>query len=196
MWVKVTYAVLAVILLVAVELMVGWARLLEPWGRAAPAAIAGAALLLLLTYAIRSARLFRFYPDCKVSAMIAAMLKTLPKSRSKLFESWGWTTLNWGMKLFSFAWILTIFTPINFADSVFGAAGGELSTVLPINAPAGIGTYEAGVVAAMMPLGVKLQHAIIGGVNLHLFVLGMAVIGGLLSFLVPRRRANQSSAAA
>lgn len=302
MWVKISYAVFSVVLLVAVELVVGWARLLEPWGRAAPAAIASAALLVLLTYAIRSARLFRFYPDCgdirsclrlfllhnvfvnflpvhsgevsfpilmkryfaisvnrsvsgllwlryldfhtlilialitlwvatpwpwvppllavwvlmpiltvlfwercssafdkhdnKVSAMLAAMLKTLPKSRSKLLESWGWTTLNWGVKLFSFAWILTIFTPINFADSVFGAAGGELSTVLPINAPAGIGTYEAGVIAAVTPLGVKIQHAIIGGVNLHLFVLGMAVVGGLLSFLVPRRLATESSAPA
>jgi uncharacterized membrane protein YbhN (UPF0104 family) len=300
-WVKVAYASFAIILIVAMELTVGWVRLLEPWGRAAPHAIAGAALLVLLTYVIRSARLFRFYRDCddiplcvrlfllhnvfvnflpvhsgevsfpilmkryfaisvnhsvsgllwlryldfhalilialislwvatpwswvpallvgwailpiltvlfwercgsafdkhdnKLSSLVAGMLKALPKSRGKLLESWGWTTLNWGVKLFSFAWILTIFTPIDFADSVFGAAGGELSTVLPVNAPAGIGTYEAGVIAAVTPLGVKLHHAVIGGVNLHLFVLGMAVIGGLLSFLIPRRLTRHSAVA-
>lgn len=302
MWVKITYALFAVALVVAVELAIGWPRLLEPWGRAAPAAIIGAALLILLTYVIRSARLYRFYRDCddigsclrlfllhnvfvnflpvhsgevsfpilmkryfsipvnrsisgllwlryldfhtlvlialialwiatpwawvppllllwlalpiltvifweacgtlfarhsnKGSAWIAGMLKSLPKSRAKLLESWGWTTLNWAVKLFSFAWILTIFTPINFVDSLFGAAGGELSTVLPINAPAGIGTYEAGVIAAVTPLGVKTHYAIIGGVNLHLFVLGMAVVGGLLTFLIPKRQAQHSSAAA
>ncbi|MEX2125437.1 MAG: lysylphosphatidylglycerol synthase domain-containing protein [Woeseia sp.] len=299
MWLKITYALLTVVLVAAVELTVGWSRLLEPWTRASPSAILGAALLVLLTYVIRSARLFRFYRECndirpcirlfllhnvfvnflplhsgevsfpilmkryfaisvnrsvsgllwlryldfhtlilialaalwlatpwrwvapllvvwvvlpifavilwetcgvvfdkhdnRFSALIAGVLKTLPKSRSRLFESWGWTTLNWGVKLVSFAWILTIFAPIDFAESVFGAAGGELSTVLPINPPAGIGSYEAGVFAAVTPLGVKAHHAIIGGINLHLFVLGMALVGGLLTFLIPRGLAPQST---
>ena len=300
-WLKIAYAVVAVVLVAAVELTVGWTRLLAPWKEASPFAILGAAVLILLTYAIRSARLYRFYSDCKnlsgcvrlfllhnvfvnflpvhsgeisfpilmkkyfgipvnrsvsgllwlryldfhtliliafgalwlatpwpwvlpvllawsvlpiatvllwescsrlfgthdnkISRMLSSMLRTLPKSRRMLFESWGWTALNWGVKLASFAWILTIFTPINFADSMFGAAGGELSTVLPTNAPAGVGTYEAGVIAAVTPLGVRMHHAIIGGVNLHLFVLGMSVVGGLLTFLLPRPAAAQTAAA-
>jgi hypothetical protein len=300
-WAKITYASIAIVLLVAVELTVGWGRLLDPWSRAAPSAILGAAFLVLLTYVIRSARLYRFYHECKdlpscirlfllhnvfvnflpvhsgevsfpilmkqyfgisvnrsvsgllwlryldfhtlilialgalwlatpwswvppvffvwaavpvatvilwetcsrlfnkhdnkVARMLGGILRTLPKSRRTLFESWGWTTLNWGVKLVSFAWILTIFTPIDFADSVFGAAGGEMSTVLPINAPAGVGTYEAGVIAAVTPLGVRTHHAVIGGVNLHLFVLGMAVVGGLLTFLLPRRMRARTAAA-
>jgi hypothetical protein len=299
-WPKTAYTLIILVLIVAVELTVGWIRLLEPWTRAAPSAILGAAILVLLTYVIRSARLYRFYRECKglpacirlfllhnvfvnflpvhsgevsfpvlmkryfgisvnrsisgllwlryldfhtlvlialgalwlatdwlwvppllfgwlvvplatvilwetcgrlfarhdnrVSKMLGDMLKTLPKSRRLLFESWGWTTLNWGVKLASFAWIVTIFTPIDFADSVFAAAGGELSTVLPVNAPAGVGTYEAGVVAAVTPLGVRGHHALIGAVNLHLFVLGMAVVGGLLTFLLPRRAQSPTPA--
>lgn len=299
MWLKITYASLAIVLIVAVELTVGWLRLLEPWSRVAPSTILGAALLVLLTYVIRSARLFRFYRECndirpcirlfllhnvfvnflplqsgevsfpilmkryfaisvnrslsgllwlryldfhtlilialsalwlatpwrwvapslvvwvvlpviavifwetcgavldkhdnRFSKLIAGVLKTLPKSRSKLFESWGWTTLNWGVKLVSFAWILTIFAPIDFTESIFGAAGGELSAVLPVNAPAGIGSYEAGVYAAVTPLGIDARHAIIGGVNLHLFVLGMAVVGGLLTFLIPKQVPERES---
>jgi Lysylphosphatidylglycerol synthase TM region len=302
LWLKIAYAVVAVVLFTAVELTVGWTRLLAPWAQASPLAILGAAMLILLTYAIRSARLYRFYDDCRdlagcmrlfllhnafvnflpvhsgevsfpilmkryfgiptsrsvsgllwlryldfhtlvligfaalwlatpwewvlpvllawsvlpiatvflweslsrildahdnrISRVICDVLKTLPGSRPMLLESWGWTTLNWGVKLASFAWILTIFTPIDFADSMFGAAGGELSTVLPTNAPAGVGTYEAGVIAAVTPLGVRMHHAIIGGVNLHLFVLGMAVIGGLLTFLLPRPAKTHTVAAA
>ena len=292
-WGKVFYISIAVVSVIAVELTVGWDRLLTPWTRAAPLAILGAAVLVLLTYVIRSVRLYRFYPDCRdlfgcvrvfllhnvfvnflpvhsgevsfpilmkryfgipvyravsgllwlryldfhtlilialaalwlatswlwvlpavlvwavlplatvafwkfssrwfnsrdnrISRMLGGVLKTLPESRRLLLESWGWTALNWGVKLASFAWIMTIFTPIDFADSMFGAAGGELSTVLPVSAPAGIGTYEAGVLAAATPLGVRVHHAIIGGVNLHLFILGMAVVGGLLTLLLPRR---------
>jgi len=301
-WLKIAYGSLVLGLVAAVELTVGWTRLLEPWTRAAPGAIFGAALLVLLTYVLRSARLYRFFGDCndlrscirlflvhnvfvnilpvhsgdvsfpilmkryfgvsvnrsvsgllwlryldfhtlilialvalwlatpwmwvapllvgwivvpiltvmywdtcsglfdghdnRASRMVSNLLKALPTSRRLLFESWGWTALNWSVKLLSFAWILTIFTPIDFADSMFGAAGGELSTVLPVNAPAGVGTYEAGVIAAVTPLGVRLHHAIIGGVNLHLFVLGMSIIGGLLTFAFPRPVARESSAAA
>jgi hypothetical protein len=292
-WRKVFYISIAIVLVTAVELTVGWSRLLIPWTRAAPSAILGAAMLVLLTYVIRSVRLYRFYHDCRdlfgcirvfllhnvfvnffpvhsgeisfpilmkryfgvpvdravsgllwlryldfhtlilialgalwfatrwlwvlpalllwavlpvatvalwescsrllkghdnrVSKILGGILKTLPKSRRLLLESWGWTALNWGVKLASFAWIMTIFTPIDFVDSMFGAAGGELSTVLPVSAPAGIGTYQAGVIAAVTPLGVRMHHAIIGGINLHLFILGMAVVGGLLTLLLPRR---------
>lgn len=301
MWLKIAYVVAAAGLAAVVELTVGWTRLLAPWAEASPLALLGAAALILLTYLIRSARLYRFYGDCndlpgcmrlflvhnafvnflpvhsgevsfpilmkryfgisvhrslsgllwlryldfhtlilaalgalwlatswrwvlpalltwsvlpiatvllwescsrvfgahdnKISRRLGAVLQTLPESRPMLFESWGWTTLNWGVKLGSFAWILTIFAPIDFADSVFGAAGGELSVVLPANAPGGVGTYEAGVVAAVTPLGVPMHHAIIGGVNLHLFVLGMAIVGGLLTFLLPRPSAARTAAA-
>lgn len=303
-WLKIAYAGFAVALVAAVQLTVGWANLLEPWTRASPGVIGGAALLVLSTYLIRSARLFRYFRECRdmlpcirlfllhnaftnflpvysgevsfpilmkryfavsvnrsitgllwlryldfhvlilialaalwlatswawvgpltvawallpilslfcwgpcrqffarfdgrLGRIVSGALETMPTSRSVILESWGWTVLNWGVKLFAFAWILTIFAPIEFADSVFAAAGGELSSIFPFNAPAGIGTYEAGIIAAVTPLGVKMQYAIIGGVNLHLFVLSLSVLGGVLAFLIPHHRAlrTQSSATA
>jgi hypothetical protein len=46
---------------------------------------------------------------------------------------------------------------------------GELTTVLPVYSIAGIGTYEAGVVAALVPADIGYQEAIKTAVNLHLF---------------------------
>ncbi|MEZ5479532.1 MAG: hypothetical protein R3E95_19255 [Thiolinea sp.] len=43
--------------------------------------------------------------------------------------------------------------------------------MLPFHAPAGVGTYEAGVIAAVAPFS-TLELATTGAINVHLFVLG------------------------
>jgi uncharacterized membrane protein YbhN (UPF0104 family) len=65
--------------------------------------------------------------------------------------------------------------------------GAELSTVLPFHGIAGSGSYEAAVVAALLPLGVDATAALAGAVNLHLFLLGVTMILGLLAFMLPVR---------
>jgi len=60
--------------------------------------------------------------------------------------------------------------------------------VLPVHGLAGAGTYEAGVVAALLPFGVAPAAALAGAVNLHLFLLGAALLGGALALLPGRRR--------
>ena len=291
MWTRVIYVSGALALALLVEYALGWGEVLEPWRRAPPAAVLGALSLVLVTYLIRSARLFRYFREChgvspclrlflihnllvnvlplhagdasfpalmkryfsvslersvpgllwlryldlhmlvlialialwlatewiwapviaagwivlpvltvacweaccrvlqkhsnRLSATIAGALRTLPGSRRVLLESWGWTALNWSIKLVAFGWILTIFSPIGFVESLLGATGGELASVLPLKTPGAIGTYEAGVVAATTPFGVHPEHALAAGVNLHLFVLGVAVITGLMTLLIP-----------
>jgi hypothetical protein len=82
---------------------------------------------------------------------LSKLRKALPTSwRVLLLSSW-WTLVNWVLKLTVFAWIIQQFVAISFGQALFGAIGGELTSVLPVNAIAGAGTYEAGVVAALLP---------------------------------------------
>lgn len=302
MWPRIGYGLAAAGLIALVEYTVGWSKVAEPWGRAAPSAILGALLLLLVTYVVRSARLFRYFRECRgiqpcirlflvhnllvnvlplhggdvsfpmlmkryfsisptrsvpgllwlryldlhvlllvglvslwlttswlwippaivawialpaltvvcweascrglqrhdnrLSASVVDALRTLPRSRTVLFESWAWTALNWGIKIVAFAWILTIFSPIGFVESLVGATGGELAAILPLKMPAAIGSYPAGVVAAVTPLGVRFDHALVAGINLHLFVLAVAVAAGSLTFLIPGYAAKGAPATA
>jgi hypothetical protein len=63
--------------------------------------------------------------------------------------------------------------------------GGELGSVLPVHGVAGMGTYEAGVMAGLAPQGVALTAALAAAVNLHLFILGATVLGAGLARLLP-----------
>ena len=84
-----------------------------------------------------------------------------------------------------FAWILRTFSPMPFSYALLGSATGELSSVLPFHGIAGAGTYEAGVLAGLVPLGVEMEAALKAAVNLHLFVLGASILAGALAALVP-----------
>ncbi|VAW96580.1 hypothetical protein MNBD_GAMMA20-1008, partial [hydrothermal vent metagenome] len=53
---------------------------------------------------------------------------------------------------------------------------------------AGAGTFEAGVVAALLPFGIDAKTALQAAVNLHLFILGSTLLAGLLSLALPARR--------
>ncbi|MGB2680474.1 MAG: UPF0104 family protein, partial [Candidatus Competibacter sp.] len=60
----------------------------------------------------------------------------------------------------------------------------DLTSVLPVHGIAGAGTYEAGVVAALIPFGIEAKVALAAAVNLHLFVLGLSAAGGALALLL------------
>jgi hypothetical protein len=64
---------------------------------------------------------------------------------------------------------------------------GELTSVLPIHGIAGAGTYEAGVVLVLSPLGVATDNALIAAADLHLFLLGFSLLVAGLSWLFIRR---------
>jgi uncharacterized membrane protein YbhN (UPF0104 family) len=126
----------------------------------------------------------------KLSKLRAA----LPKSwRVLLLSSW-WTLANWTLKLMVFAWIIQQFVAINFGQSLLGAIGGELTSVLPVYGIAGAGTYEAGVVAALVPADIGYQEALKAAVNLHLFLLSCTLLSGFLSYLLPGNRSPRTYA--
>jgi len=68
--------------------------------------------------------------------------------------------------------------------------GGEVTSVLPIHAPGGFGTYEAGMLAALLPQGLELASATTAAINTHLFLLGTSLVFGLLAMLITGKSAT------
>ncbi|WP_419811040.1 lysylphosphatidylglycerol synthase transmembrane domain-containing protein [Bacterioplanoides sp.] len=126
------------------------------------------------------------------SGKIAELMHALPKSPWPFVRALFWTLINWALKLAVYAWLLqqflsSISDPLPFAQSWVGATTGELSSVLPINGVAGAGTYEAGIVAGLLPWGVDHTVGLAAAVNLHLFVLGSTfLLTGLIALLTAR----------
>ncbi len=113
-------------------------------------------------------------------------LGSLPTTGRALWRSWAWTVVNWSVKLAVFAWLLGQFAALALPAALLGAIGGELSSVLPVHGVAGLGTYEAGVVAGLALWEVAAVDALTAAVNLHLFLLGGTLLGGLLALALPR----------
>ena len=125
----------------------------------------------------------------RVGNIAVKALNALPQSHQAFFRSYGWTLVNWLIKLAAFAGVLMMFieTDIDAAAALLGAISGELTSVLPIHGVAGAGTYEAGVVAGLALSTTPPALALAAAVNLHLFLLGVCVIGGVLSLFLGTR---------
>jgi hypothetical protein len=59
--------------------------------------------------------------------------------------AWGFAIANWVLKLGIVGVLLTSLANLPLGAGFCGALGGELAGVIPLQAPAGVGTYEAGV---------------------------------------------------
>ena len=121
----------------------------------------------------------------RVVGLLEKGLRGLPSTSALFWTTWLWTGVNWSAKLLAFGWILQIFVPMPYPVALLGSITGEISSVLPVHGLAGAGTYEAGILAGIVPLGVKADAALAGAVNLHLFVLGASVLGAVVGILLP-----------
>lgn len=120
--------------------------------------------------------------------LAGSLLQGLPQETAAFWRAWGWTFINWLVKLGAFAWVLRLFIDISYPAAWMGSIAGDLTSVLPIHGVAGAGTYEAGVVAGLLPYGVSPQPALAAAVNLHLFLLGTTLVGGAISLFIGGRR--------
>lgn len=113
----------------------------------------------------------------------------LPASPGAFWRSWAWTLLNWAVKFAALAWVLRQFVDLPLAAAVLGVIAGDATSVLPIHGVAGAGTFEAGIMAGLAVSGTApAPHAALAGaVNLHLFILSAAVIGGAAAWCLPGR---------
>lgn len=115
------------------------------------------------------------------------LLEGLPQESGAFWRAWAWTLTNWVVKLGAFAWVLRLFLAADYPAALLGVIAGDLTSVLPIHGVAGAGTYEAGVVAGLLPYGIAAAPALAAAVNLHLFILGATVVGGALSLMIRGR---------
>ncbi|SEP77035.1 Uncharacterized membrane protein YbhN, UPF0104 family [Ectothiorhodospira magna] len=150
-----------------------------------PAALAATVLWLSgLPLVRRASPLLRHWLAPRVRGRwgewVLRALEALPSSPRDFWRAWAWTALNWSVKLAVFVWVLALFLEAPAAALWLAVIAGDLTSVLPVHGVGGAGTYEAGVMAALLPFGVSVEQALVGAVNLHLFLLGSTLAGGLL----------------
>jgi membrane-associated phospholipid phosphatase/uncharacterized membrane protein YbhN (UPF0104 family) len=122
---------------------------------------------------------------------LAQTLQTLrggwPANRIQFWRAWGWTVLNWLVKLIAFAMVFQWFVEMPTTNALIAIVGAEASSVLPIHSIAGFGTYESGAWLGLSLLGEVTNNALAAAINLHLFILGMTIVSGLLALLFDAR---------
>nr|WP_277346337.1 lysylphosphatidylglycerol synthase domain-containing protein [Solimonas marina] len=104
-------------------------------------------------------------------------LTAVPPSSPALLRELALSWSAWTLKLAGFAIVLRTIAGTGSAVALLGAIGGDASTLLPIHAPGGAGTFEAGVVLGMSAAG----QAVAAAVTLHLLIIGTTLGTVLLS---------------
>ncbi|MEQ1951517.1 lysylphosphatidylglycerol synthase domain-containing protein [Mesorhizobium yinganensis] len=114
----------------------------------------------------------------------------IPRGLGRFVRAWALTVLNWGVKVLVLAWVLALMGVMPLAACFGGALGGELSSVLPVHAPGGVGTYPAGIAAGAAVFGAGKDGATLAalakaGINAHLLVIVSALAGAAISLVLP-----------
>ncbi|MEO6696703.1 MAG: lysylphosphatidylglycerol synthase transmembrane domain-containing protein [Gammaproteobacteria bacterium] len=158
----------------------------RPWSYAAIACLLWLSVPYLLFLGnAKTLKLLDANPGGRPRRLLHKVLISLPHTHSAFGRAWLWTVINWIVKLGVFVWVLRLFIEIPFRAAWLGVIGGDVTSVLPIHSFAGAGTYEAGVVAALLPFGAPTEATFKAAINLHLFLLASTLLGGALSLLLP-----------
>ncbi len=105
-------------------------------------------------------------------AMIAAALADAARHAR---IGWLWTLANWTVKLLVLSVVLARLLGTGIDAALAGAVGGELSALLPVQGVAAVGSYEAGVAAALATAGVPFAAGLQAAFSLHLLALASAL---------------------
>jgi hypothetical protein len=124
-----------------------------PWriGFAVAAIAAAATLLPLLVRRVHvharwsRARAHARAPRARKAWHLVAKVAAAFRAARGGAAAWGFAIANWVLKLGIVGVLLASLANLPLGAGFCGALGGELAGVLPIQAPAGVGTYEAGV---------------------------------------------------
>ena len=145
--------------------------------------------LLLLPFAcfpLRASllRLLRPWRRARLPRRLIPAITGLPRQFGSYCRCYLLTWLNWGVKLGLLAWLITSFTGLPVDHAFFGALGGELTSILPINPPGGLGSYQAGVLAGVMWWQPPSTVLLAAAVNIHLLLLGSSLLAALGATLI------------
>jgi uncharacterized membrane protein YbhN (UPF0104 family) len=102
----------------------------------------------------------------------------LPVSAATVAIDFAATIAIWGLKLTGIAILIEAFTGAPLAASGIAALSGDLTGVLPLPVPAGLGTYEAGVVGVLTLGGIDPRVGLAAAVNVHLMLIAFALVAG------------------
>ena len=134
----------------------------------------------------RLARWLGRFHEHRWRGLLFRILNALPQNPTMFWRSWLWTVINWVVKLLAMAWVLQQFADMPFGAASVGVIAGDLTSVLPVNAPAGLGTYETGVATALLTWSVNFDVALAAAVNLHLFLLTSSLLSGVIAWFIRR----------
>ncbi|WP_160005548.1 lysylphosphatidylglycerol synthase domain-containing protein [Rhizobium sp. 18055] len=129
----------------------------------------------------------------KLQQFVAEIENGLPANAPAFARAWAMTVINWLVKVLVLAWALRLMGVLPMAASFGGALGGELSSVLPVHAPGGVGTYPAGITAGAVAFGSSGEATAIAAlaqasINAHLLIVVSALTGTAISLPFGRRR--------
>ena len=124
-----------------------------PWriGFAVAAIVAAATLLPLLVRRVHvharwaRARAHAAAPRARKGWHLVAKVAAAFRAARGGTAAWAYAIANWVLKLGIVGVLLASLANLPLGAGFCGALGGELAGVLPVQAPAGVGTYEAGV---------------------------------------------------
>ena len=128
----------------------------------------------------------------KVQPFIHEIERGLPANGRAFARAWMTTIVNWLVKVLVLAWALGLMQVHPLAASFGGALGGELSSVLPVHAPGGVGTYPAGITAGAVAFGggrgkEALDLLAQASINAHLLIIVSALTGTGLALIFSRK---------
>jgi uncharacterized membrane protein YbhN (UPF0104 family) len=114
----------------------------------------------------------------------------IPRDLPTFLRAWLLTFLNWGVKVAVMAWVLGLMGVEPLAACFGGAIGGELSSVLPVHAPGGVGTYPAGIAAGAAALGASKSAGALAilaraSINTHLMMIVSSLVATGISLVLP-----------
>lgn len=132
-------------------------------------------------------------PQPKLRRLALEAHAGLPATTGAFLRTIAFTLINWAAKLVALGWILVLLGLEDWAPAIGGAVGGELSSVLPVHAPGGVGTYPAGITAGALafghdPSGASLSLLGRAAVNAHMLVFVSALVSTGLSLCLSALR--------
>jgi hypothetical protein len=126
--------------------------------------------------------------DGKFGALIRRLQHALLEPEHHHPLAWLATLANWSLKLAAGACLLSAVSTAPWGIAWAGALGGELAAIVPLQGPAGFGTYEAGVWAGMAPhlppASPALSQAVSAALALHVCFLLCAILAGALAYVL------------
>lgn len=117
----------------------------------------------------------------KLHKIVSQLLIALPTNFIQLLCLWGYTWLCWATKIGVFTLVLLWFADTSWQNALGAVFGGELSSVIPIHPPGGLGTYEASMLGTARLLGIQGDWVLFAAVQLHLMILLSTLLGGLVA---------------